>query len=135
LKVLKAIKRFNPTHQGTFGSELTDLKIHSFRIFQVHGTSLGRDRIEICLGGGGDPTTLGVFEVDSGGQLPSGSLADPLENAVIAALDRLYKRVLIDWAVGVFVLHQPPDNVQAITSSSAPPSTSCSNERIQRFSR
>jgi hypothetical protein len=92
LKVLKAIKRFNPTYQGTFGSELTDLKIHSFRIFQVHGTSLERDRIEIYLDGGGDPTTLGVFEVDSGGQLPSGLWRT--SSRVIAALDRLYKRVL-----------------------------------------
>jgi hypothetical protein len=90
--VLEAIRRFDAAYQGSFGSELTDAQINNFSIFQIRGTSLERDRIEIYLGGEANEVALGVFEADSGGKLVPGSQADKLEDAVIAAMDGLFKR-------------------------------------------
>jgi hypothetical protein len=90
--VLKVIKGFDVAYQGSYESELTDVQINRFRIFQIRGTSLERDRIEIYLGGEADRVALGVFEADSGGKLIPGSQADKLEDAVIVAMDGLYKR-------------------------------------------
>lgn len=90
--VLEAIRRFDTAYQGSFGSELTDSQINNFRIVQIRGTSLERDRIEIYVGDEANEVALGVFEADSGGKLVPGSKADKLEDAVIAVMDGLFKR-------------------------------------------
>ena len=90
--VLETIRRFDAAYQGSFGSELTDSQINNFRIVQILGTSLERDRIEIYVGGEANEVALGVFEADSGGKLIPGSQADKLEDAVIAVIDGLFKR-------------------------------------------
>jgi hypothetical protein len=90
--MLEAIRRFDAAYQGSFASELTDSQINNFRIVQIRGTSLERDRIEIYVGGEANEVALGVFEADSGGKLVPGSQADKLEDAVIAAMDGLFKR-------------------------------------------
>ena len=90
--ILEAIRRLDTANQGLFASELTDSEINTFRIVQIRGTSLERDRIEIYVVGEANGVALGVFEAESGGTLIAGSKADKLENAVIAALDGLYKR-------------------------------------------
>jgi hypothetical protein len=90
--MLEAIRRFDAAYQGSFASELTDSQINNFRIVQIRGTSLERDRIEIYVGGEANEVALGVFEADSGGKPVPGSRADALEDAVISLMDGLFKR-------------------------------------------
>jgi hypothetical protein len=90
--MLAVVQRFDERYGSAFAFELTDLSRNRLRVFQVRNTSLERDRVELFVTGEADRVALGVFEADSGGKLIPGSQADKLEDAVIAAMDALYKR-------------------------------------------
>ena len=90
--MIEAIKGSNLAYQDANGSELTDTQSNDLRIFQIRGSSLERERIEVYVVGEAQRVALGVFEAGSGGRPVATSHASKLEAAVVAAMDGLYQR-------------------------------------------